>query len=258
MNMSSKSAHIQMIYLLARTKLQLFRNQLRGELEGIPRPFRADQVAPALEHADRLLYLSPAASSAGALCYIRGLRGIVLFAGTRGKAVKLVLEMMQPLLEEAVRCPGVVRIFPNFHHFHAMAVFSYLGGDKEIYESARRFTAIAYGDCAPVPPWGISLDNLCNHRICDTVLKITAEERQRLQTTQHGRFRGARDDLPSNDETSSIDISSSDYPGSSLSGQQEEEKERLSPLVPSSRIQDGISQQEESLRIEEVMKVNLW
>jgi hypothetical protein len=48
-------------------------------------------------------------------------------------------------------------------------------GDAVTYEAVqRRFSTVQWGDCAVLPPLGASLDGLCEHPICEAVLRCRA------------------------------------------------------------------------------------
>lgn len=183
MDIPTECAHLQMIYLVTRAKLYLLHNRYRGdacERQGLPRiPVDFDRVIPDLEMADCLLSMGPATSAATAVGFVRSMRGIFKFIKSRGKDIQEALATMQPVLNHAMRCPGMVKILPNFHFFHVMAMLLFVAGRKETYETVQGLTGTSWGTCASVPLWGSSLDDICDHPLCAAALIMTHEGRRR-------------------------------------------------------------------------------
>ncbi len=181
--------HLQMLHRLTRAKIYLIWNRHQSEWnmrQGLPRtPVDFDLVMPDFEGAQALLQQGRAAGACTGVIFIRGMIGVLTYARSPGTKAGEALDVMKPIINHLIRCPGALRFLPSYHVLHAVAMLLQATGEFATYEAVqRRFCSIQWSDLAVLPPLGVSLDGLCDHPICEAVGKMSAEARRRALAQQ--------------------------------------------------------------------------
>lgn len=72
----------------------------------------------------------------------------------------------------------------SYHFLHCLGMLLIANREFEAYDALyKRQGPMPWGDCPLLPPLGTSLDDLCDHPLCDAMGKISAEQRRRAMMT---------------------------------------------------------------------------
>lgn len=128
MGPSSEDPHLQMLHKLTRAKIYLIFQRHQAEWNaqrGLPRtPIDFESVSRDLQEALETITQSKAAASSLGIIFIRGLLGVLTYVRSHGTAAAPALEIMKPIINHLIRCPGALRLLPSYHVLVRQTTFS--------------------------------------------------------------------------------------------------------------------------------------